>query len=197
MNGWQFAADLITKAYWPLFALLVFLVLAKPIRGLIGRIREASGPGGWAVKADADKVSAELVQSVADAVEPQNRDGDEAEPQSEGDEPEPSGTPAALRIARELERRLEIERVATNAAVWGQQMAETMPKRPGSYWTPAFDWSDDGTVRLTYGRRVSDPDGPDIVWMAPGSGKTFGMVQAKYWKPTRDDDAEGNDSRQG
>lgn len=187
MNGWEFAADLITKAYWPLFAVVVFLALVKPLRGLIGRIREASGPGGWAVKADPQEAGAELVKSVFNAAEPPStEDQGEAQPPA-GDQSGRSEARAALAAARELERRIEIERVATNAARWGQEMAETMPKRPGSYWAPMFDWSDDGTVRLTYGRRMSD--GPDIV-VKNNLGRVVGAVDAKYWKPTQDDPDE-------
>ena len=190
MNGLEFAADLITNAYWPAVALTAAILFRKPMRSLIGRIRRGKAPGGWEIEADPEKASEELVQSVADAAEP-------ASPKTQAEQSvegwsrryERDVTPAQL----ELERRAEIEQVATAAARWGQQMAEAMPPRPGSYWVPVFEWGDDGTVRLTYGRREPDSQ-PDMVWHYQGSGKTHTfLAQAKYWRPEHDDDAEGND----
>jgi hypothetical protein len=192
MKGWEFTADLITKAYWPVVVGTAVILFRKRIGGLIDRIRKGKAPGGWEWEADPQRASVELVNSVANAAEPARQDDEERQPaETKSGQVEA----AALDAARELERRIEIERVARDAARWGQEMAETMPPRPGSYWVPKFDWSDDGKVRLTYGQRV--PGGADIVWMPPGSGKTFGFVaQVKHWKAAQDDDAEGNDSRQ-
>jgi hypothetical protein len=192
VNGLEFAADLITNAYWPAVALTSAILFRKPMRSLIGRIRRGKAPGGWEIEADPEKASAELVQSVADAAEPASREA-HAEQPAEGwsRRYERDVTNAQL----ELERRVEIEQVATAAAQWGQEMAEAMPPRPGSYWVPVFDWSDDGTVRLSYGRRVPDADGPGIV-IRNNFGRLPGEAEARYWKSAPKEDAEGNDPRQ-
>lgn len=79
------------------------------------------------------------------------------------------------------ERRRDIERVAREAALWGQYMAEAMPHRPGMYWTPLLQWQPDGSVNITYGKRSGpDPDGPNMLIA---------------YDPDHREDAQSNDSR--
>ena len=170
MNGWEFAAELITKAYWPAVVGTAIVVLRKPLRGLIGRIREASGPG-FGVKADpeqAERADRALARTVQEAAEP-----GEVVREIERQGTQPSAHSAAtLREQDAAERRVDIERVAKQAAEWGQTMARLMPNPDGTFWEPVLDWQDDGTVRLTFGkRRGGSPD--DFVW-GPSASRTDG-----------------------
>lgn len=140
MNGWEFASDLVTDAYWPVVAAVALFLLRKPLSGLIDRIRRGKSQSGWQFEADPGR---DLLAAIEAAVKPSS-------PVKEIEQQDPSRD--LVRRDTEHHRR-EVEHVARTAAIWGQQMAELMPPWSGRHWLPVMDWSPDGSVRLAYGTR--------------------------------------------
>ncbi|GAA1593315.1 hypothetical protein GCM10009789_54180 [Kribbella sancticallisti] len=181
MNGWEFAAELITKAYWPIIVGLLLLTQRKPITRLVDRVRRGTGPGGVAFEADP---SALLAEAVADAVQP-------AQLPTEDD----SAGSGEARQQAVMQRRRDIEEVAKRAAEWGQYIARHYPpEERGQYWEPALEWMSDGSVEIPGGRRAQAehwaPLGPVEFPPAPPEASLW------YFRTKRaEKEAEGNDSR--
>jgi hypothetical protein len=175
MNGWEFAANLITKAYWPLIVGILIFTQRRSVSRLIDRIRKGTGPGGVGFEADPSRL---LAEAVEDAVESAEAVGEVVA----GSRDEEQGRQAATE-----ERRREIQEVAKRAAEWGQYYwKNAQPLGPDEYWEPELRWAPDGSVQIFIGRRATRRRAD----MMP-----FEVVKFPTWPPSND--AESNESRQG
>lgn len=182
MNGWEFAADLITKAYWPLIVGILIFTQRRSMSRLVDRIRKGTGPGGVGFEADPSRL---LAEAVEDAVE-------SADALGEVD----AGTPNDVQIRREAteERRREIEEVARRAAEWGQYYwKRAQPLGPDEYWEPELRWSPDGSVRILIGRRATRSRADALPFEVAKFPDPPDISQLFKRRPQAEEDAHGND----
>jgi hypothetical protein len=118
VNGWEFAAELITKSYSWVFASIVLIVFRRQLRELAGRVKRGKVAGLEFEAAD----PAALGKAVAEAAE-ETSDLDERRRQVE-----------------------EVAKTAAMTAQYIHYISTPVQGR-FTFFEPRFTWQDDGSVR--------------------------------------------------
>lgn len=174
MDWTQMILDFIAAVAWPLVVLAVVVILRKPLRRLMKRLRKFSGPGGTSAEFDAALATSEADASL-DVVEPLTTDPRA----SAGDAPrEPLGDRVTM-------TRDELQKIVTEFAEAGWAIRDLGTSRQAP--SPLIGWDAHGKPFIE-AWRGRDSVGDDPVWAMARANADLNMAMKQLHSAKHRDD---------